>query len=259
MSELIGSLLDNNSPFGRIMTRFGIIIGANLMFLLFSFPLVTVGPAYVALYHVMLRTLRGDGVLNPFKEFWKGFRSNFRQAMIVWLSALLLAFVFYLEFRIVGQMSGSIEIIRYPLLAIAAILLMVVIYSFPVMAAFADSIPHLLRNAIFFILKKPWKMLIIAFFNIFPMYLTYSDPQYMPLYAFLWIMFGFGAVALLGSVLLLPEFKPFLPLVDDEGDFLYDEDGNVLMPGQEGKYAAAEGGPEMTDREALDVMKKLGM
>ena len=35
--------------------------------------MVTIGASYVALYHVMLKTLRGDGVLNPFKQLFKVF------------------------------------------------------------------------------------------------------------------------------------------------------------------------------------------
>lgn len=37
MGRIIGGFLDNDSVFGRIMTRCGIIIGANLMFILFSY------------------------------------------------------------------------------------------------------------------------------------------------------------------------------------------------------------------------------
>lgn len=249
MHELIGSLLDNDSIFGKIMTRFGIIIGANLMFILFSMPVVTAGAAYTALYHVMFKTLRGDGVVNPFKQFWIGFKNNFIQSTIVWILTIGLVVIFYMEFRITGYMSGAIEGIRYALVGVAAILAIVVIYMFPVIAAFADTIPHLLRNAMFFAMRKPFKMIVILFFNVFPMYLTYSDPQMMPLYAFLWVFFGFGAVAMLGAVLLLPEFKPFLPAVDDEGNFI-----DPQTP--EEAPAAIE---EKSEKETLDDMKKMGM
>ncbi len=35
--------MSNESPFGRLMTKVGIIICANLMFILFSLPVVTIG------------------------------------------------------------------------------------------------------------------------------------------------------------------------------------------------------------------------
>ena len=78
MRDAINSFFSNDSVFGRLMTKIGIIIGANLMFVLFSIPVVTIGASYVALYHVMLKTLRGNGVVNPFKQFWIGFKTNFK-------------------------------------------------------------------------------------------------------------------------------------------------------------------------------------
>ncbi|MCD7867186.1 MAG: YesL family protein, partial [Clostridiales bacterium] len=66
MGGVIGGLLDNDSAFGKIMTRCGILIGANVMFVIFSIPVVTIGPAWTALHFVMMKTLQSeDGVVNP--------------------------------------------------------------------------------------------------------------------------------------------------------------------------------------------------
>ena len=40
-------------------------------------------------------------------------------------------------------------------------------------------------------------------------FLTYGFLDMLPLWAFCWFFFGFGAIALLGAKLLLPLFKPF--------------------------------------------------
>ena len=97
------------------------------------------------------------------------------------------------------------------------------------------------------------------------MFLTYSDRSYLPLYAFLWVMFGFGAIALLTSYLLLSEFEPYLPVVDECGDFILKRDGTPLMPGEEldeedeDLLADAMGDMGMTEEEVLEEMRKLGM
>ena len=78
MNTWIQGFLDNNSFFGKLMTKIGIIIAANLMFVVFSVPFITIGAGLTALYHVMFKTLRGGGICNPFKEFWAGFKSNFK-------------------------------------------------------------------------------------------------------------------------------------------------------------------------------------
>ncbi|MDO4337341.1 MAG: YesL family protein [Eubacteriales bacterium] len=250
MGEMLRGFLDNDSSFGRLMTRCGIVIGANIMFVLFSLPVVTAGASYVALYHVMLKTLRGDGVLNPFKQFWVGFKNNFKQATIYWVVLLALVVFGYVDVTFCRQMGGVWEYFMYAIYALGIVALIVTLMLFPTMAAFADTIPHLMRNAVFFAVKKPFRLIVILFFNVFPLYLTYTDAQMQPLYAFLWATFGFGAVALLGSVLLLPDFKVYLPPVDACGDIIENPEEGVAEKTEK---------HEKTEAERLKEMKKLGM
>lgn len=222
MNPLVRGFLDNDSYFGRFMTKFGIIIGANLMFVVFSLPVFTIGAGLTALYHVMFRTLRSGGVVNPFKEFWKGFKTNFRQATISWLVFVFITGFLTVDLQICAQATGHVRHLRFAIYAIMAAVIFLYLYLLPTMAAFEDTIPHLIRNAMYFIAKKPLRFVVIAFFDIFPLVLTYTDLKMMPLYAFIWTMCGFGLLAMLGATLLLPVFKPFLPVVDSDGDFVAD-------------------------------------
>ncbi|MBR3077718.1 MAG: YesL family protein [Oscillospiraceae bacterium] len=258
MRERINAFLFNESSFGKLMTKLGIIIGANLMFVLFCMPVVTIGAAWAALDHVMLKTLRGDGVLNPFKQFWAGFKSNFKQATIAWLAVLAVAALGWVDVRFLLHMGGAMVKFRYAIYAVGVVLLIGVIYLFPTMAAFANRLPVLFRSGYYFAFKKPLKLLVLLFFHVFPLLLSYLDAQMMPLYAFIWTFFGFGAIAMLTAKLLLPQFKPLLPLVDDAGDFILDENGTPLMPGQEDQIPG-EGAGEKSQAEILEEMKKLGM
>lgn len=258
MRERINAFLSNDSSFGKFMTKLGIVIGANLMFVLFSLPMITIGAGWAALCHVMLKTLRGDGVLNPFKQFWIGFKSNFKQATVVWLIALALAVLGWLDVRFLLHMGGAMVNFRYAIYAVGLVTVISLIYLFPVMAAFENRLSVLFRTAWYFALKKPLRLLVLLFFHVFPLYLTYTDAQTMPLYAFLWTFVGFGAIAMLTARLLLPLFKPHLPLVDDAGDFILDENGSKLRPGQEDKLPD-QGPGEKSEAEILEEMKKLGM
>ena len=121
-----------------------------------------------------------------------------------------------------AKATGPVRHLRFAIYAIMAAVIFLYIYLLPTMAAFEDTIPHLIRNAMYFIAKKPLRFVVIAFFDIFPLVLTYTDLKMMPLYAFIWAMCGFGLLAMLGATLLLPVFKPFLPVVDSDGDFVAD-------------------------------------
>ena len=259
MRDWINSFLSNDSSFGKTMTKIGIIIGANLIFVFVSLPVVTMGAAWAAMMHVMFKVLRGSETLNPIKLFWQGLKQNWKQATIVWLIVLAGAVLGWIDIRYLMHRGGSMVNFRYAIYAVAAVLLIGVIYLYPTMVAFSNKLTVLYRSAWYFALKKPLKLIVILFFYIVPIALTYMDAQMMPLYAFIWFFFGFGAIAMLTAKLLVTEFKPYLPLVDDEGNFYYDEDGKPLMPGDEDKIAGDAGNYSTEEDDILKEMLELDM
>ena len=50
MKEKILGILSEESLLGRITSRIWILFASNLLFVLFSLPVVTAGPAWVAMY-----------------------------------------------------------------------------------------------------------------------------------------------------------------------------------------------------------------
>lgn len=261
MSELIGSFLSNDSPFGRAMTRCGVVIGANLMFVIFSLPVFTLGAAYAALSFTIFRMERGDGVINPFKEFWKGFTVNFKQGTIILFAASALAAFLLLDLRIVSQAGGPLSALRIPLTALLIIEVSLLLWLFPVMAAFRDTLPHLIRNTVYFALRRLWALPVLLFFHLFSLYLSWTDVQMQPLYAFIWTFFGFGLLSVLDAKLMLPVFKPFLPAVDEYGDFILEPENGESEEedAAEGPLAAGIEKKEKTEKEILEEMQRLGM
>ena len=236
MGRLLGGLLDNDSTFGRIMTRVGIIIGANLMFVLFALPVVTIGPGLTGLHYCMLKCLHEDDVINPFKAFWTGFRTNLKQALICSLIAAGIAVILVLDIRFCNSQGGILTIFKYACYALLLFLIIEVIYLMPVMACFEDTIPHLLRNALFFAIRRPLKMLLAAVIHIVPAVITVIDTHLRPLYGFIWTVCGFGLIAMMMAELLIRDFEEFLPKTEDE-----------QIPEH----------PSKTRREILKEMKKL--
>lgn len=227
MSRLSG-FLSNDSTFGQIMGRCWILIGSSLMFAVFSIPVVTIGPSLAALYYVCLKVLRGDTDLNPIRAFWKGFRMNFKQGVISTLVLAAIAFVCYVDYQFCKSAGGAMQPFLYALAVLVIFVGILATYLFPVMAAFEDTLPHLIRNSFFFAFGHPLRILPVVFLEFFPLFWTYYDRDRLPLYAFLWVLFGFGLIAMLQSHLLIGEFKPYLPEVDEYGIPVDKDDGQHL-------------------------------
>ena len=218
MKERIWGILSEESLLGRITSRLWILFGANVLFVLFSLPIVTAGPAWVAMYYVCLKTLRVDSTLNPIREFWNGFRMNFKQAFLGFLGFLVIAAILILDIMFVARTQGSMRLFRYPVYVVSGIMLLILFHVIPVMAAFADTLKGLIRNGIYFAAKNPIRAILILALNVGPMVWTYYDVVRMPLYAFLWATFGFSSIAMICSGMLLKDFEQYLPGLDISED-----------------------------------------
>ena len=247
------SFLSNDSVCGQIMWRCGVIIGANLLFIVLSIPVVTVGAAYAAMHYTMLKTLRGNGQIRLFPTFWEGLKQNWKQATIAWLILLVIAAVLVLELFWCSQFAAPVRYFGYGLMALLFVLVVVALYLFPTMVAFEATLKQLVMDSIYFAIRRPHYLIIILFANIFPVALTYMYFEYLPLAAFLWCMLGFGAIAMFTDSLLVKQFKPYLPEVDAAGDIIPEDmldDPDLVVAGSE---------DAMDERKTLREIRKHGV
>lgn len=240
--NLLRGFLDNDSLLGQILLRCWAIIICNLCFVITTLPVVTAGAGWAAMDYALMNTLKNKDTAAPFRDFWKGFRTNFKQATICWLIGLALLAFLGTEWYWCRQFGGVFEYFQIGIIMIAAFVLIILIYIFPTMAAFEAPIKQLIGNSIYFALKKPLHIVVILFVHVVPMALTYMDLQRLPFYAFLWCFFGFAAVSLVSVSLLLKEYMPYLDKGEDAGS---EED-------------AEREAHVKSEKEILDEMKKLG-
>lgn len=204
------NFLNEDNVVHVFFNRIGDIVIANLLFIVCCIPVVTIGPALTALYHCMLRTVKGNNN-GTSKTFFKAFRQNFVQSLIIWIGVLLLAIVLVLNIRfLMGMDSSAGKALYYVTGALMGLLVIMFLYIFPVTAAFANTTGRLLKNAFLFAFMHFPSTLAIAVISILPLYMTYQDIKLMPLYACCWFFFGFGLTAYINSFLFYRIFKPYL-------------------------------------------------
>lgn len=204
------NLLNENNPVHIFLNIIGDIVLANLLFLLCCIPIVTIGPALTALYHCMLRTVKGNNN-GTVKTFFRAFRDNFRQSLAVWLvigAAALLAAVniHFLESRNQGAGRLLFYLSGVVLTGIGVLCL----YIFPVIAAFSNTTKNLVKNALIFAISHLPSTLVMAIITCLPLYMTFKDIKLLPLYVFCWFFFGFGLTAYINSRFFYRMFKPYL-------------------------------------------------
>ena len=125
------------------------IMFLNLLWVLFSLPIVTIGASTTALYSVFIKMRNGkEGTI--FRDFWDAFRNNFRQSTIIWLIVAFAAVVFTTDivfFVNMGGLAGTIFAMIF--LGLDVVLLCMSLYVFPMQAVFDNSIVTTLKSALF--------------------------------------------------------------------------------------------------------------
>lgn len=139
---------DYDSPIIRFINKGADLLVLNLLFLVCSIPIVTIGASLTAMYAVNLRSVRyGDGYV--VQTFFKSFKQSFVQATIAWLIVLACGLLIFFDIRFWSVMgSGLIQKVMLAVsYALAGILFALVTWLFPLIAKMKDSLKNQFANA----------------------------------------------------------------------------------------------------------------
>ncbi|MBR2821174.1 MAG: DUF624 domain-containing protein [Clostridiales bacterium] len=132
----------------RFLTAICNLIIVNLLFIISSIPVFSLGASLTALYRITIAIVAGD---NPavFREYLKAFKDNFlRSTLLLLIYTALSGFFIFEIYMVRTMMEPQFAWAQYPayffLFAIAASSL----YSFPLIAWFDTSFKQMLKNSL---------------------------------------------------------------------------------------------------------------
>ena len=142
------------SKFSQMMIKLSYSCWLNLLWLICSIPVFTLGAATTALYDVSLKIVR-DEETSIIRQFFRSFCRNFRQATVLWLillaAGLLLAGDGWILYHLRAASTGAMAVIWTLLLALiivaAIIYVIVLMYVFPLVASVSNTNWAMLKNS----------------------------------------------------------------------------------------------------------------
>lgn len=142
------NLFSLDNPFIQLLSRVGDMIIVNFLCLLCSLPIITAGAAISASHRIM-QDIVLDNEGSIFKTFFRVFKENFKQATIVWLVLLVVIAALVCDFVLIYFfVSDIIQSLMYVLTgAVALIVFGIVLYMFPLLTRYRNSLKDHLRNA----------------------------------------------------------------------------------------------------------------
>ncbi len=130
--------------------KFWKLIQLNLIFLLFSLPIITIGPAYVAMCRVMKDMVNERGVF-LFSDFFDAFKSNFKQSIGFWLIDLAVAFLLSVSIPFYYEQAATDNILMWVMFGvsgcIAIMWVLVNCYMFCMIPILDMKLFPMMRNA----------------------------------------------------------------------------------------------------------------
>ena len=202
------NLFRPDSPLMITMTQITDCIFLSMFWLVGCIPVITAGASFAALYDATFRAFR-QGEKNSWQRFWYSFRQNWKSGIVPTLvagaGAYAVARILLLIWN--GAAVGEISMAVFTAAAvIGALFLGMGGVLFAVLSRFENSAAMLLKNAVLLSLANLPRTLGLGVMNSVCVFLClrYVYP----------LFFLPSLAALLGSLLLEPMFKPYMPVED---------------------------------------------
>ena len=166
-----------DSRFMRLCGSFVSLVRINLLWLLCSLPLFTVGASTAAMVSA-LTAFRADDECGA-KVFFRAFRTHFRQATVLWLLMAFLGCMLALDYRIAVHLAFPVRMAVIVVICFCAL-------------ALRDTV----INAVLLSIAHLPKMLLVTAMNLLPLLLLVLLPRLVLFFGFLWPLCGFSLIAL---------------------------------------------------------------
>ncbi len=197
-------LFRGDNPFNEVMTRIFNLLELNLLWLIFSLPVITVGASTCALYTLCFRIL-SDRETSVFREFIKAFKENFRQSLPYTLTLLVAGGILAADFHILGGDGRSTQSILYGCcLVLLAGAVAVFSYAFPLFSRFENTFGGTMNNAWRLAATKLPQTLVLLLIHGLPWALLLLVPEVFFHVFWLWVFAGEAVGAYLSSMILAP-------------------------------------------------------
>lgn len=134
------------SPIYKFMQSLWDILKLNFMWIIFCIPIVTIGGSTIAAFSVLLR-MSEDQEGNVIKDFWKAFKENWKQGILIGLLPPICFEAVFLDFQLYNAVeNGGLGILIVGCFS-AYIFIFCLIYVFPLLARYDNTVINSIKNS----------------------------------------------------------------------------------------------------------------
>lgn len=135
-----------DSPFYKFMQRLWDILQVNFFWVICSIPIVTIGASTAAAFKVCLHMVDDEeGYIA--REFFKGFKENWKQGTVLGLVSLIAVYAVYLDIQLFNAVEDNPMIFLIAAILSGILFAVCLLYAFPLMARYQNTLWKIFRNS----------------------------------------------------------------------------------------------------------------
>ncbi|MCI8659147.1 MAG: YesL family protein [Lachnospiraceae bacterium] len=213
---MLSGIFNYDNPVWRFIGKLCDVLILNVLWIICSIPLVTMGASTTAVYYVTLKLVRDEE--GPIiRSFFKSFKENLKQATVIWLILLMVGGLLGFDLYFFLFLEREPSLLRTVMMAIfgafSMMALLTSMYVFPLQARFYNPVKRTFFNGFFMSVRHIFHSLAILLIDIgLPLAAIFVLPLLQPLL----FLFGFPLLAFLNSYLLAGIFDQYMP--ENKGD-----------------------------------------
>lgn len=193
------------------LSKLGDMFILNFIYVLSCIPVITIGASTTALYYTTLKMAENNESY-VWRDYWKAFKSNLKQATVIWLIVFAGWAVVALDFLIAGGLSMQLgTVVAIGVVVVAVFLGILGLYVFPLLARFDNTVVRTMKNAVMIAIRHLPSTILIALIHAAPLLVAFVSIEAF-LKGFIVIMlFAASPLAYLESKLFVKVFRRYYP------------------------------------------------
>ena len=184
------------------LEKFGDLFIINILFIITSIPIFTIGAATTAMYSFTTKLVK-DQEGPVWKSYWSAFKKNFKPATKVWLVIMAILAAMYVEYVLSYSMTGLGYALMLGLMALEAVFLSFTLpMLFPMVARYENTTGNYIKNSFLISVANIGSWFYLFFIWVLPIALYASNNKILYYSWVLWLLILIGVLAYASSMVV---------------------------------------------------------
>lgn len=208
-------VFNTESTIWKFMGLIGDLICLNLLFLLTSLPVVTIGASSTAMYTVLFK-MKDNKESYLLKEYMTAFIKNIKNSTIVWMLFLIFASACLMNVNLMINLGLTNKKIPFMIIGMMLFFLgITTLYFFAIQAKFANNLAEtIVKSFIVSIIRFPYTIIMLIVMGI-SIGTSLINVTYILYAAMFWFLIGFASIGYINSRLFLLAFRKITPIAEE--------------------------------------------